>query len=878
MNWEWISALRLRIRALMLRRRLDNDLQAELEFHLEERTRHSGLPPDEARRRFGNATVYKETIREMWTFPWIETLRQDLRYAARTLLKSPGFTIVAVLTLAVGIGANTSIFSVVDAVILRPLPYPEPARLVELWGNVKRAKVERRGASFPDYKDWRAQSTSFEAMAAFDTGTATLIGIGEPERITGEYVSQPYFDLLGVRPALGRTFRPEEDEVPQRDAVAILSDALWKRRFGADPAIIGKPVQLDTHVFTIIGVMPPWFRGVTDQAEAWIPFMMSGSQQDMAERGNRGFVALARLKRGVTHAQAQTEFDAISKRLEKAWPATNEGRAVEVAPLDQELFGDIRQPLVVLLCAVGFVLLIACTNVANLLLARAEARHREIALRIALGAGRGRVLSQLTTESCLLASISAALGLLIANWGIRALMAGSPVNFPSYIRPGMDLRVAAFTVLITAAVGLLLGLAPAAQVRPGNLHDAFKQSSNQSSGTRGAQSFRGVLVVAEVAFAALLLIGAGLMIRSVRELAAIRPGYDTEHVLTLRLNLPRLAASTDANAAVTAREVLRRVAAVPSVEAVAGGTDTPLDGASAFFYTAEGQAPLNAQNYPRAYAHRVTPEFFKTLRIPFTAGRTFTETELNPSSNVVVVSEAVVKRFWPDQDPIGKRIKAGGFKSSSPWLTIVGVVNEMKYCALPNNPTSDPDVFFPFTERRGFALLVRTPLDPASLAPAVRKVVRDSEPGAVIYNVTTMTELASRETARSRFTGWLMGIFATSALALAMIGIYGVMSYAVTRRTQEIGIRMALGAARSEVLGLVVRNGMRLIGIGLAIGIGAAFVLTSLIASLLYGVKPTDPLAFAAAAAALALVALVACLVPASRATRIAPASALRNE
>ena len=714
----------------------------------------------------------------------------------------------------------------------------------------------------------------------------TLTGVDEPERITAEYVSQPYFDLLGMRPALGRTFRPEEDEVPQRNAVIILSDGLWKRRFGADPAIVGRTMQLDGRAWSIIGVMPAWFRGITDQAEAWVPFMMNGTAQDFAERGSRGFTVLARLKPGVPHAQAQTELDGISKRLEAAYPQTNEGRAVEVATLDHELFGDIHKPLLVLLCAVAFVLLIACTNVANLLLARSEARQREIAMRIALGAGRTRVLFQLVVESCVLACLGAGAGLLLANWGVKALMASSPITFPSYIHPGLDPRVALFTVLISCAVGLLLGLTPAAQISGGNLYDAFKQASSHSADHRGGRRFRGALVVAEVAFAMLLLVGAGLMIRSVQQLTALHPGYDTEHVLTLRVNLPRLApppapaaAAPDARTVVTVRDVVRRIAQIPSVEGVAVATDVPLVGSNAIFFAGEGQPPVTAQNAPRAYVHRVSAEFFKTMRIPLLAGRTFNETELQGASNVVIVSESVAKRFWPGQDPIGKRIKPGGPMAQNPWQTIIGVVNEMKYRALPNNPTNDPDLFFPLSERqRGFALFVRTPLDPASLAPSVRKVLREADPATVIYNVVTMRELASRETARSRFTGWLMGIFAASALLLAMIGIYGVMSYSVTRRTQEIGIRMALGAARGTVMGMIVRHGMGLIGAGLLLGTAAAFPLTRLIDTLLYGVAPTDPVAFLAAASALAAVALLACLLPAARATRIAPASALRNE
>ena len=875
---EWLHEIRLKLRALLWRRRLDRDLADEIAFHIEERSRRARLQPYQARRRFGNPTVYREEIRDMWTFRPIEMLRQDLRYAARTLRRSPGFALVAILTLALGIGANTAIFSVVDAVILRPLPYPEPTRLVELWGNVKRAKVERRGASYPDYVDWRDQSQSFTSMAAVDGSAMTLTGIDEPERIQAEVVSQPYFDLLGIRPALGRLFRPDEDKVPQRDAVVVLGDSLWKRRFGADRGVIGREVQMNGRAYEVIGVMPPSFRGVTDQAEAWVPFMMIGTAEDLAERGNRGFAALARLKPGISQARAQEELDGISKRLEKAYPNTNEGRAVEVSALARELFGDVKKPLLMLLCAVGFVLLIACTNVANLMLARSEARQREIAMRIALGAGRGRVLFQLIVESCLLSALGCVAGLLLARWGVRALMAVSPVTFPTYIQPGIDARVALFTVLIAGACGILLGLAPAAQVRSGNLSEAFKTAASHAAGRRGGMRFRGVLVVAEVAFATVLLVGAGLMVRTMRQLSAIEPGYDTEHVLTLRVAIPRVAAGTGSPAAVLG-PMLARVAALPSVEAAAGATDVPLVGSNATFFTAEGQPPVTAQNIPRAYVHRVTPNFFRAMRIRFVAGRTFTDTEMQGDGNIVIASESVARRFWPGQDPIGKRIKQGGPNSKAPWQTIVGIVPEMKYRSLPENPTADPDLFWPISERqRGFALFVRTPLEPASLAGAVRRTLRETDSTAVVFNALTMAELASRETARSRFTGWMMAIFAGCALLLAMVGIYGVMSYSVVRRTQEIGIRMALGAARGEVLEMIVRNGMGLIAIGLAAGLAGAALLSRGIETLLYGVKPWDPAAFAVSAVALAAVALAACLLPAARATRIAPSEALRNE
>ncbi len=867
---EWTHTLRLRIRALLWRRRLDRDLEDELQFHLAERAARSNLTPAEARRTFGNPTVLKETSREMWTFRWLEILLQDLRYTARTLRKSPGFTTVAVLTLALGIGADTAIFSVVDAVMLRPLPFAEPGRLVRLWGNVRRQRVERRGASYPDFVDWRAQSRSFEAMAATEDTVATITGGEEPERVRGELVSQTYLDLVGVRPVIGRGFRPEEDQAPQRDAVALIADSLWRRRFGADPAIAGRTLQLDGKDFTILGVMPAWFHGLGDHSELWMPYMMSGTAADLAERTTRSFPVLARLRTGVTVAQAQTELDGISLRLQAAYPAANEGRAVEVAPLERELLGDLRQPLLVLLSAVGFVLLIACTNVASLMLARSEARQREIAMRIALGAGRGRVLAQLFTESCVLALLGAACGLVLAHWGSHTLITASPIWFPSYIHIGVDLRVALFCTLIAGGSGIVLALVPALQMRNANLAESFKQASSHAVDRRDGRRFRGALVVAEVAFAMLLLTGAGLLIRSVRQLAAIRPGYDPSHLLTLRIGLPR---PTDA------RELQDRLARIPSVESVSLGSDVPLDGNGATFYSAEGQPPVTAQNRPRAYPHRVSPDFFRTLRIPLLAGRPFTEGEVHDAANVVIVSESLAKRFWPGADPIGKRIKMGSLESKAPWMTIVGVVNELKYRGLPNNPTPDPDLFVPLSGAvRSPAVLLRTTLPPASIVPAVRKALHDADATTVVYNLQTLEELMARETAMSRFTGWLMGIFAASALLLAMIGIYGVMSYSVAQRTSEIGIRMALGADRRHVLGMIAGNGMLLIAGGLALGAAAAVPLARLIDNLLYNVKPGDPIAFLAAAAALALVALIACLAPATRATRIAPASALRNE
>jgi putative ABC transport system permease protein len=897
MHLEWLSDLRLRCRALLQRRRLNRDLEEEIRFHLDQRAdsyRQQGMGSDEAaqfsRRQSGSPTAWTEVCRDMWTFRWMEVLSQDLRYAARTLRRSPGFAILVTLTLALGIGANTAIFSVFDAVVLQPLPYPEPSRLVLLVGNVQReGGVERRGASRPDYADWRDQSRSFDAMAMYEDDPFTLDTVDGSEQLRGEFVAQPYFELLGVRPILGRTFRPGEDEVPQRDAVVVLSSGLWQRRFGGDPGIVGRAIRLNDRSYSVVGVLPEWFRGITDEAELWVPFHMEATAERFQARGSRGPSVLARLKSNVSLAQAQAEMDAICKRLAQAYPDTNEGRGVELSPLDEELFGDIRGPLAVLLAAVGLVLLIACTNVANLLLVRSEARQREMAVRAALGAGRARVFGQLTTESCLLALLGAAGGLLLARWGVPALMAASPITFPSYVDPSIDLRVMLFAMVLTCGVGILLGLAPAVHLRSVQLHDVFKQSSHQSSAGRQGRGVRNLLVIAEVALAMLLLVGAGLLIRSLQQVIGIRLGYDPSHLLTMRVSLPRLAptASSDTDlltqpdiqAVVSARELLRRVADIPAVEAAALGSDVPLTGSSAIFYAAEGQAPMTAQNMPRAYYHLVTPDFFRALRIPFIAGRTFTEVELQGNSNVAVVSENVVKRFWPGEDPIGKRIKRGREGSDSPWLTIVGVVNEMKYRDLPENPTDDPDLFLPFSERQQtFRLLVRTSGDPSSLTGSVRSVLREADPGIVTYETNTMSGLVAHETSQRRFTSWLMGIFAASALLLAMIGIYGVMAYTVTQRTQEIGIRMALGAARWDVLRLITGGGLGLVACGLVLGLTVALALTRWIDSLLYGIKPSDPLTFSAAGLVLIAVALFASLLPALRATRIAPAKALRDE
>jgi len=887
-----------KLRHLLAPRGSEQDFDDEVDTHvamLAGRFHAQGMTDEEAwraaHRQFGNTTSLKEARNEMQTFVWLATLWQDLRYGVRVLGKNKGFAAVAVLTLALGIGANTAIFSVVNAAILRPLPYPDPARLAILWGNVKRLRVERRGASYPDYRDWRDQSRSFEAMAAFDGAELALTGIPEPERIPCDYVSQPYFSLLGIHAALGRTFSPEEDRVPQRDAVVVLSDGAWKRRFGGDPGIIGRTIQLDWRTYTVIGVGPPGFHGLTDKAEAWIPFSMEGSATDLNDRGVVWFTVLARLKTGVSLTRAQAELDAISKNLAQAYPKTNEARGVEISPLNREMFGDLEAPLLVLLAAVAFVLLIASTNVANLMLARSEGRRHEMAMRAALGASGGRLVRQLVAESAVLGASGCLAGLVLAHYGIRALMAAGPLRFPNSVHPTIDAAVGLFTALVCCVVSLALGLAPAAQLSTASFDEALKQSAVRSTGGRRGSRFRDALVVAEISLSLPLLIGAGLMIRTLQHLAALNPGYDPSHVVNFRVGLPRLKpsgavntnaardAKPDAKVVVAANDILRTVSRLPSVESASIATDPPLSDSSAVYYTAEGQPPMNAQARPRAYFHRVSVDFFRTLHTRLLAGRLFTEDEVHRDANVAIVTQNMVMRFWPGEDPIGKRIKVGGLDSTRPWLTIAGVVSELKYRGLPENPTADPDLFQVFNERsRDFSVLVRTSLDPAAMLSTVRATLTETEPSILIYDAGTLEDSIGRETARSRFTGWLMAIFAGIALVLAMIGIYGVMAYSVSRRTREIGLRMALGAGRRDVLRMVARRGVSLVTLGMLLGTAAALALTRMMATLIYGVSSTDPLTFAGAVGLLAAVAAVACLLPAFRATRIDPVVALRDE
>ena len=883
---DLVSAWR-RLTALFGRGRVADEVDDEVRFHMEmrrEQLERDGATPADAmraaRRDFGNVTRLREETTAMWTFPSVESVAKDVRFALRMLCRAPGFSVVAIVVLSTAIGANAAIFSLVDAVLVRGLPYERSERLVLLIGTVERATVERRGNSYPDFLDWRAQATLFEEMAVYINAAVTLADGGAPERVQMEGVSPSYFGLLGVAPMLGRTFRTDENRTG--DAVAVLSHALWQRRFGADPAVVGRSVRLDAATYDVIGVMPPGFAGLTDQAVLWTPFATLMPQSVRESRGARGFFAVARLVDGTAIESAQAELDGISRQLALEYPNSNVGRAVEVSPLSVEAFGQVRPAILALMGAVGLVLLLACANVATLLIGRSEGRKREMALRTALGAGWSRLLRQLVTESVVLTGSGAVVGLCVAWAAVRLLVAFSPLSLPSFVEPALGGPVMLFVTGVSLACAVLMGIAPALNARAGRLADAFKDSSRGSSSGLGSVRVRNVLVVAEVCLAVILLVGAGLMIRTVQNVGAIDPGFETESVLSLSLSVPRtkteVARDTPRVDGVSWGVIVERLTAVPGVTSVALASDLPLGpDSSAIFYSAEGDSTSGAQAQPRAYIHRVTPNFFNTMGVPLVAGRTFDTVETESDRGVVIVSASVAERFWPGEDPVGKRIKRGALTSDAPWWTIIGVVPELNYRALPENPTADPDIYLPYADSAEHAVVLRTSVEPEEVVPSVRRVAAELVPGAVVYDIASVAQRATAMTASSDFTTWLMGIFALVALTLAAIGIYGVMSYLVTQRTREFGIRLALGATGGGIVRMVLRRGAPLIGAGLVLGVTAAIGVSRVLESMLFGVSTLD-LSSAVAVALLAIVAGVACLVPAYRAARVDPIVAIRAE
>jgi predicted permease len=811
----------------------------------------------------------------------METLLQDLRYGFRMLAKKPGFTAVAVLALALGIGANTAIFSVVNTVLLKPLPFKDPDRLVMVWEENAKLGFPKDTPAPANFIDWRDQNQTFEGMVAIASATFNLTGVGEPQKIEGQRVSANFFSLLGVEPALGRAFISEEDR-PEGNPVVIMSNGLWKRRFGSDPNIIGQSLTLNGQPCEVIGVLPASFQLSGFQFsgrdhELWVP--MAFSSREAGSRGSHYLSVIGRLKPGVSIQQAQADMTAIAARLEQQYPATNTSVGASVFSLREEIVSDIRPALLILLGAVGFVLLIACANVANLLLARAAARQKEIALRTALGAGRARLIRQFLTESVALAALGGAGGLLLGVLGIKLLATLVPPNLEQAKEINLDAKVLGFTLLVSLLTGVIFGLAPALQASKVNLNESLKEGGKGSPG--GVRSgVRNLLVVSEVALALVLLVGAGLLINSFARLSKVDMGFTPDHLLTMRVVLPQSKYPDQAKRTAFYDQLLQRVEALPGVQSAAVISWLPLtfEGDSNGI-SIEGRPEPSPDQQPIVVTRVISPGYFRTMGIALLGGRLFTEYDRQGSSRVIIINQSMAERYWPGEDPIGKRIKMGSFDTDSPWLSVAGVVKDVRQFQI--NAEAKPQIYLPYAQygaSRPRDLVIRTAGDPLGLAAAVRGEVWAVDKDQPVSNIQTMEQILSDSLTRERFNMLLLAIFAGVALALAAVGIYGVMSYSVTQRTHEIGVRMALGADSGHVLRLVVGQGLKLVSAGVAIGLAFAFALTRLMESLLFGVSATDPVTFVLISVTLVAVAALASYIPARRATKVDPMVALRYQ
>jgi putative ABC transport system permease protein len=812
----------------------------------------------------------------------MRTLLQDVRYGLRAMRNNRGFTAVAVVALALGVGANTAIFSVVNAVLLRPLDYPNAARVVSIEELSPSPDGRRVQVTPANFLDWRAQSTVYEHLAAIYARTSNLAAGDEAERIDLAMTSADFFEVFGVRPAAGRFFLPEE-ETAGHAPVAVLGHSLWQRRFGSDASVVGRSVTLDGRSYTVVGVAPEGFR-YPDRTEIWVPpfsRVPTPSEQMNVEKA-RGFgflSAVGLLKRGATMDAARAELETITSRLRAQYPDSNNKRFDRVVSLQTHLVGDSSRALLLLLGAVGFVLLIACANVANLLLARAASRRKEMAVRVALGATRARLVRQLLVESVLLALAGGAAGLLLGWWGLDLMKGLLPADFPRVADVGVDPRVLGFTLLVSCATGIVFGLAPALQFTKPDVHAALKESARGSTGDARAGRLRGLLIVSEVALSLVLLVGAGLLFRSFLHLQSVEPGFRTERVLTFRLTPSGSNFREDAQYSNFYRDVAERVRAIPGVEAVGVINTLPLVKGPTTGFRVEGRPPIRPDQMPSVNYRSVSSDYFRAAGIPVLRGRAPGESDTPASPLVLAVNDSLARRDFPGEDPLGKRISFGVRPDGSPlWFQIVGVVADVRSLELHSEPS--PEIYTSYLQDpfAGMSYVVRSSVEPEGLAPAVREAVRGVDRAQPVAEVRTMDQLVGESVAGPRFNSLLLGVFAGLALALAAAGIYGVMSYTVTQRTHEIGIRIALGARARDVVGFVVRGGMALASAGVCVGLVAALALTRLAAGLLYGVSATDPLTFAAVSAVLLCVALLACLVPARRAARVDPMVALRHE
>lgn len=871
-------------RNLFHKENVDRDLAEEIRAHVDLLTENKikqGLPPAEARRaalvELGGVEQVTESVREVRQGRVLEDLWQDARYAARSLRKHPGFTAVAIFTLALGIGANTAIFSVINAVLLRPLPYRDADRLVVLTETIAERPI---GVSYPNVVDWRNQHTVFENLAAVrERESFNLTGAGDSERLQGRLVSANFLSTLGVKPIRGRDFALEDDRQGAAPVV-IISHALWQRRFAGDEKIVGQQITLNREGFTVIGITPAEFEYGLD-ADLTVPIGLS-TERFSARGRDPGVEAIARLKPGVSSETANAELNTIAARLEQQYPESNNGRRVRLDSLREAIVGDMRPMLLTLLGAVGLVLLIACANVANLLLARSARRQKEIAIRTALGAGRSRILRQLFTESLMLALAAGIIGLLLALTGTALLSSYLPEGIPRLREISTDASVLLFTLGASLLTGLLFGLAPALQTSNPALTETLKEGERNSS--PGHNRTGKILVVAEVALTLVLLIGAGLLVKSFWRLMNVDPGFNPENLLAMQIAVnagtddgPRVANFLD--------QLQQRVKQLPGVQSVAISNGLPFEGANWPAFIIEGQAPPDPGREPNAILYITGAGYLETMGITLLRGRAFSAHDTPGTTPVVLIDEVFARQYFPNEDPLGKRLRQKG--GNSPSREIVGIVRHVEHSNLADLSATSGEVYTPLSQipvetlpryLRRMNLLVRTSVEPLSLAQSVRAQIAALDKNQPVFNVRTMEQALARSVAARRFAMILLSVFASLALILAAVGIYGVISYSVAQRTREVGIRMALGAQTTDVLKLVVRDGLKLVVIGVAVGLAGAFLLTRLMSTLLFGVTPTDVITYTTVAGILLGVALFACYLPARRATKVDPLVALRFE
>jgi len=885
-----LSRLKGALRSLLCRKQVERELDEELRYHIERQTEQSirlGMDLEEARsaarKAFGGVEQAKERSRDVRGLRWLDDLWQDLRYGVRMLLKSPTYTLIVVITLALGIGANTAIFSIVNGVLLRALPYNDPEGLVMLWANRPQLQAQLGLEDFPvtaaDFVDWREQNQVFEQMAAMRPQSMNLTGSGEPELLAGVRVSASLFSLLGVSAVAGRAFLPEEDKAGAR-RVVLLSYGLWQRRWAGSPQIIGQTIRLENEAYTVIGALPsdfnyprkgefPAYFESFGKLELYMPIAFTPEELNNRERGY--LAALGRLRPGVGIERAQAEMDGIARRLTEQYPRTNTDKGVRLAPLHWQVVGKAHRALLVLLGAVGCVLLLACANVANLMVSRAVGRASEIAVRAALGASRMRIVRQMLTESLMVALAGGALGLLLAWLGVKLTPAISPGYLPRIEDIRLDASVAGFTFIVSLLTGIIFGLLPALQASRLDINETLKDGG-RSAAVEPRRRLRSFLVAGEVALAFVLLIGAGLLLKSFVRLVEVDPGIDPNRVLTMDILLPRAKYSLVERAAFFQR-VLDRVRTLPNVEAAGAVTPLPLSGAhSSTAFSIDGRPPSPGQSF-RAGRRWASPDYFKTLRIPLRTGRLLAESDGAETPLVVVINEALARRYFANESPLGKRL---AFDST--WREIVGVVRDVKYSGLEEE--AGPEFYMPMAQVPPvfMTLVVRANGDPAPMASAIRAQVRAEDKDQPVSNIRTMEQLLANSIASRRFNMLLLSVFALAGLTLACLGLYGALSYTVTQRTREIGIRMALGAQTNDVLNMLLAQGMKLALAGLLIGLAGALALTRLLKTLLFGVSATDPIIFLQIALLLAFVALLACWIPARRAMKIDPLMALKRE